>query len=153
MLGRPHIGQLLVEKGCVGSVTEAMDRWLWDGQPLRGPAAPAAADAIRLINQAGGVAVIAHPLEYGYDNEGVERLIQTGHDLGAVGVECRYSGYTAQEEALLESLARARDMVVTGGSDFHGPRKPLPSGVRHRPPRVYYQAVEQLKACQQARTL
>lgn len=33
MLGRPHIGQLLVEKGCVGSVTEAMDRWLWDGQP------------------------------------------------------------------------------------------------------------------------
>lgn len=92
----------------MGSVTEAMDRWLWDGQPyyVARQHLPAA-DAIRLINQAGGVAVIAHPLEYGYDNEGVERLIQTGHDLGAVGVECRYSGYTAQEEALLESLARA----------------------------------------------
>lgn len=154
MLGRPHIGQLLVEKGCVGSVTEAMDRWLWDGQPyyVARQHLPAA-DAIRLINQAGGVAVIAHPLEYGYDNEGVERLIQTGHDLGAVGVECRYSGYTAQEEALLESFARARDMVITGGSDFHGPRKPYRLGSGTGSLRVYYQAVEQLKARQQARTL
>lgn len=147
MLGRPHIGQLLVEKGCVGSVTEAMDRWLWDGQPYFVPRQHLpASEAIRLIKKAGGVAVIAHPLEYGYDRAGVERLIQTGYELGAVGVECHYSGYTAEEEAMLESFARARNMVITGGSDFHGPRKPYGLGTGTGSLRVYYRTVEELKA-------
>ncbi len=146
MLGRPHIGQLLVEKGCIGSVTEAMDRWLWDGQPYYVPRQHLPAkDAIRLIQKAGGVAVIAHPLEYGYDKEGVERLIQTGYDLGAVGVECHYSGYTAEEEAMLESFATARDMVITGGSDFHGSRKAYQLGTGTGSLRVYYHTVEELK--------
>lgn len=147
MLGRPHIGQLLVEKGCVGSVTEAMDRWLWDGQPYFMPRQHLpAADAIRLIRKAGGVAVIAHPLEYGYDKKGVERLIQTGCELGAGGVECHYSGYTPEEEAMLESFATARGMVITGGSDFHGPRKPYQLGTGTGSLRIYYSAVEALKA-------
>lgn len=147
MLGRPHIGQLLVEKGCVGSVTEAMDRWLWDGQPYFVPRQHLPiADAIRLIKKAGGVASIAHPLEYGYDKEGVERLIQTGCELGAIGVECHYSGYTREEEAMLESFAKARNMVITGGSDFHGSRKPYQLGTGTGTLRVFYQTVEELKA-------
>ena len=151
MLGRPHIGQLLVEKGVIGSVTEAMDRWLWDGQPYYVPRQHLpAAEAIRLIKKAGGVAVIAHPLEYGYDKEGVERLIQTGYELGAVGVECHYSGYTAEEEAMLESFAKDRGMVITGGSDFHGPRKPYGLGTGTGSLRAYYHTVEELKARQKA---
>lgn len=151
MLGRPHIGQLLVEKGCVGSVTEAMDRWLWDGQPYFMPRQHLpAAEAIRLIKKAGGVAVIAHPLEYGYDKDGVEQLIQTGYELGAVGVECHYSGYTAEEETMLTAFATARGMVVTGGSDFHGPRKPYQLGTGTGTLRVYYATVEALKARQAA---
>lgn len=147
MLGRPHIGQLLVEKGCVSSVTEAMDRWLWDGQPYFVPRQHLpTADAIRLIRKAGGVAVIAHPLEYGYDKTGVERLIQTGCELGAGGVECHYSGYTPEEEAMLESFATARGMVITGGSDFHGPRKSYQLGTGTGSLRIYYSAVEALKA-------
>lgn len=151
MLGRPHIGQLLVEKGCIGSVTEAMDRWLWDGQPyfVARQHLPAG-EAIRLIRKAGGVAVIAHPLEYGYDRAGVEQLIQTGYELGAAGVECHYSGYTAEEESMLESFAQARNMVITGGSDFHGPRKPYQLGTGTGSLRVYYRTVTELKARQAA---
>ena len=64
MLGRPHIGQLLVEKGCIGSVQVAMNRWLDDGKPyfVARRHLPMK-DAIRLIQAAGGVADVAHPLE------------------------------------------------------------------------------------------
>ena len=147
MLGRPHIGQLLVEKGFIGSVSEAFDRWLDDGKPyfVERRHLPAS-DAIRLINQAGGVAVIAHPLEYGYDRAGTEQLIQNGLELGAVGVECHYSGYTDEEEAMLEGFARDRGMVITGGSDFHGSRKIYQLGTGTGNLRVYYQSVAALKA-------
>lgn len=146
MLGRPHIGQLLMEKGYIGSVSEAFDRWLDDGKPyfVERKHLPAE-DAIRLINQSGGVAVIAHPLEYGYDRAGIEQLIQNGLALGAVGVECHYSGYTAQEEAMLEGFAKARGMVITGGSDFHGDRKLYQLGTGTGEMKVYYQSVIDLK--------
>ena len=147
MLGRPHIGQLLVEKGCIGSVSEAFDLWLDDGKLyfVERQHLPAA-ESIRLIRKAGGVAVVAHPLEYGYDRAGTERLIEECRQLGAVGVECHYSGYTAEEEAMLESFARARNMAITGGSDFHGTRKRYQLGTGTGALRVTYDSVEALKA-------
>lgn len=147
MLGRPHIGQLLVEKGCIGSVQEAMDRWLWDGMPYFMPRQHLPmGEAIRLIQAAGGVAVIAHPLEYGYDWAGVEQLIETGRQLGAVGVECHYSGYSNEDCARLEALARARGMVITGGSDYHGSRKKYGLGTGTDNLDLDYSIVEALKA-------
>ena len=146
MLGRPHIGQLLVEKGCIGSVQGAMNRWLDDGKPyfVARRHLPMK-DAIRLIQAAGGVADIAHPLEYGYDWDGVEQLIQTAYELGAVGVECHYSGYTDEECAKLESFARARGMVITGGSDYHGSRKVYGLGSGTNNLDLDYSIVEELK--------
>ena len=146
MLGRPHIGQLLVEKGCIGSVQEAMNRWLDDGKPyfVERQHLPMS-EAIRLIQAAGGVADIAHPLEYGYDWDGVEQLIQTAYELGAVGVECHYSGYTDEECAKLESFARARGMVITGGSDYHGSRKVYGLGSGTGNLDLDYSIVEELK--------
>lgn len=147
MLGRPHIGQYLVEQGCIGSVQEAMDRWLWDGQPYYVPRQHLPmSEAIRLIQAAGGVAVIAHPLEYGYDWAGVELLIETGHQLGAVGVECHYSGYRDEDCARLEALAKARGMVITGGSDYHGNRKKYGLGTGTGNLNLDYAIVEALKA-------
>lgn len=146
MLGRPHIGQLLVERGCIGSVSEAFDRWLDDGKTyfVERQHLPAS-ESIRLIRKAGGIAVVAHPLEYGYDWEGTERLIQECHELGALGVECHYSGYTAEEETMLESFALARDMAITGGSDFHGSRKAYQLGTGTGTLCVRYNSVESLK--------
>ena len=146
MLGRPHIGQLLMEKGYISSVSEAFDRWLDDGKPyfVERRHLPAE-DSIRLINKSGGVAVIAHPLEYGYDRSGIEQLIRTGRELGAVGVECHYSGYTAEEETMLEGFAKAHGMVITGGSDFHGDRKKYQLGTGTGEMKVYYQSVVDLK--------
>ena len=138
--------ELLVEKGCIGSVQEAMNRWLDDGKPyfVARRHLPMK-DAIRLIQAAGGVADIAHPLEYGYDWDGVEQLIQTAYELGAVGVECHYSGYTDEECAKLESFARARGMVITGGSDYHGSRKVYGLGSGTNNLDLDYSIVEELK--------
>ena len=138
--------ELLVEKGCIGSVQEAMNRWLDDGKPyfVARRHLPMK-DAIRLIQAAGGVADIAHPLEYGYDWDGVEQLIQTAYELGAVGVECHYSGYTDEECAKLESFARARGMVITGGSDYHGSRKAYGLGSGTNNLDLDYSIVEELK--------
>ena len=135
-----------MEKGCIGSVQEAMNRWLDDGKPyfVARRHLPMK-DAIRLIQAAGGVADIAHPLEYGYDWDGVEQLIQTAYELGAVGVECHYSGYTDEECAKLESFARARGMVITGGSDYHGSRKVYGLGSGTNNLDLDYSIVEELK--------
>ena len=75
----------------------------------------------------------------------VEQLIQTAYELGAVGVECHYSGYTDEECAKLESFARARGMVITGGSDYHGSRKVYGLGSGTGNLDLDYSIVEELK--------
>ena len=68
-------------------------------------------------------------------------------DCGAVGMECLYSGYTRSDTDYLESIARRFGLCVTGGSDFHGARKPnIDMGTGTGDLRVPYELLEILKA-------
>ena len=116
-LARPHLARVLWNQGHVGSVAEAFDRYIADD----GPAYVAVhaldvAGAIEKIHQAGGIAVWAHPpmpLLGGALREFV--------DAGLDGIECYRPRVSPPDLNRLLNKAHQHDLVVTGGSDWHGP--------------------------------
>jgi len=126
VIGRMHFALALCRKGCATSVAEAFDRYLGDGAPAyvdKERIAPA--EAIGAIRQAGGLAVLAHPVQLHLANRAqLERVVRelARHGLGAI--EVYHTEHTpAQTRAFLD-LARRLGLGVTGGSDFHGAAKP-----------------------------
>lgn len=117
--GRPHVAQVMVQKGYVVSVKEAFDRYLRAGGPAYvSHRKLGVRDACALIRRAGGVAVMAHP---GFQ-DGSEALIRELAGEGLLeGVECYYAEHTPEQTARFVGLCREFGLVTTGGSDFHGP--------------------------------
>ena len=147
-IGRPHFAACLVEHGLVGSVREGFDRYLNRGcRYYRARRFLPLEEAFAAISGAGGKAVFAHPLQYRMDDAALTALTRRLTDCGAVGMECLYSGYTRSDTDYLESIARRFGLCVTGGSDFHGARKPnIDMGTGTGDLRVPYELLEILKA-------
>jgi predicted metal-dependent phosphoesterase TrpH len=142
-VGRPHVAQALVEAGYAESVADAFARYIGKGCPAYVPRYKLSpADAVRLIVSAGGLPVIAHPLE----QPGPQVLrgwLPQLCALGLAGLEVYYGPYTPDEEKLLLALAEEYQLIPTGGSDFHGP------GIHATPlggHRVPHETVARLKA-------
>lgn len=113
-IGRPHIAQALVEAGHVATTSEAFERFIGRTGPAyveRFRLNPE--DAVALILRAGGAPVLAHPREVTY---WIEPLVK----VGLVGLEALYGLYDEATRAHLTQLARQYDLIITGGSDFHG---------------------------------
>lgn len=124
-LGRPHIAQRLVELGAVSSVKEAFRRYLDTGRSCYVPRQYIPfADGVKLIRDCGGVAVLAHPLQYGYGKAELEALVKTAAEAKVTGMEILYTGYTQGDIQKLYDLAEKYTLLPTGGSDFHGENKP-----------------------------
>ena len=125
-LGRPHIAQLLVKKKVVASIDEAFDKLLGTGKPAYVDKKRVDFDkAIKIIIAAGGVPVLAHPGLLDYQNEDqLDDLIGNLKEAGVQGMEVYYSGHTPNEARLYAELARRHDLLMTGGSDFHGAIQP-----------------------------
>ena len=116
--GRPHVAQVMVDRGYVKSVREAFDRFLAAGKPANVPRKKLTpADAVRLLRRAGGVPVFAHPGLAGRD-----ALIPELVEAGLMGIECYYPEHSAAQTGSYVEICRDRGLVATGGSDFHGPR-------------------------------
>lgn len=127
-LGRPHVAQALVEAGHVADFQQAFDELLADGRPAAVPKhALSPEDAVRLIVDAGGAAVLAHPA---LSSPGVidEALLDRLVVAGLVGVEADHADQDRSARERWRRLAAERDLLVTGGSDFHGDRKRLRVG-------------------------
>jgi predicted metal-dependent phosphoesterase TrpH len=117
-VGRPHVARAMVKAGQVKTFREAFDEYLGDGKPAcveKRRLVPG--DAIRAVQAAGGVAVIAHPGMNGGPEE-LDPLVELGLD----GVEVRHPNHGEKSEAAFDDFALRHDLVRTGGSDFHGPR-------------------------------
>ena len=115
--GRRHLAQMLVQSRRVASLREAFFRYLHDNGRVAVPkAALPAADAIVLIRGAGGVVSWAHPT-YDGSREKLSRI----RDLGLQAIEVQFPGCNAGRERQLRVWAADLDLVVTGGSDCHGP--------------------------------
>jgi hypothetical protein len=119
--GRPHIAQMLVDKGVVYSLDQAFSQFLG-----KGAAAYAdrfkypAIEAIAMIRDDGGVAVLAHPISLDATLTLLPGLLRALQALGMQGVEAYYPTHNASDIRKIKQMAEASGLVVTGGSDFHG---------------------------------
>ncbi|WP_035295742.1 PHP domain-containing protein [Brevibacillus thermoruber] len=115
-IGRPHIAEELMELGVVGSIDEAFAKYLGrEGAAYVNPPRISPQEAITLIQEAGGAAVLAHPGLYD-DDELVRELIAFGLD----GIEVWHPDNDAADRERYRTWAEEHGLVMTGGSDFHG---------------------------------
>jgi len=124
-VGRPHIAQVLMRKGYVKSAKEAFDRFLAQGKPAYVPRElPEPVEAMGWIRAAKGVPVLAHPLWAKQNDAGLFALCGRLKAEGLGGMEVHYSTHNPKQTAELLDIATRLDLLVTGGSDFHGMTKP-----------------------------
>lgn len=121
VMGRPHVARALLEAGHVSSVSDAFDRYLKPGKPGYVPKEDVkVCEAVRLIRQAGGVAVLAHPMELKMGETTLEPLVHEWKTQGLAGVEVYHPSAQNNHAAFLYQMAQRENMLITGGSDFHG---------------------------------
>ena len=125
-LGRPHIAQALVNKGVVAAIDEAFEKFLGTGRPAYvDKFRIECIQAIEIILGAGGIPVLAHPgLLNCKSDDAFDHLIAGLKEMGIRGVEVYYPGHTSAQTRLFAGLARRHDLLMTGGSDFHGAIQP-----------------------------
>lgn len=125
IITRAHFAKLLYKKGYVKNIKDAFLKYLGEDGPYyvaREYISPE--DTIALIKEAGGIPVLAHPLLYHLSEKELEALLVRLKASGLAGIEAIYSNNVSNEEAYACSLARKYDLLISGGSDFHGSVKP-----------------------------
>lgn len=123
VVARPHVARALVEAGYANSVSNAFDKYLLPGKCGYVPKTEVkVAEAARLIAGAGGVAVLAHPMELKMGEMALEALVHEWHGHGLAGIEVYHPSAANNSLPFLKNLAQRENMLVTGGSDFHGPQ-------------------------------
>ena len=125
-LGRPHIAQMMISKGVVSSIDEAFDQFLGADKPAYvDKYRVECSKAINAIRGAGGIPVLAHPGLLEYENEDqLNDLLGQLKQMGIEGVEVYYSEHSAEQTRLFAELARRHNLLMTGGTDFHGSIQP-----------------------------
>ncbi|MHB9075178.1 MAG: PHP domain-containing protein [Desulfobaccales bacterium] len=147
-VGRPHIARALMEAGYVKSIQEAFDTYLRMGgkayvSKFRFPPD----QALAMIREAQGIPVLAHPFTLNLGAFALKNRIVELKGLGLAGLEVFYSEHSSEQEALYFKLARELDLLVSGGSDFHGQNKPeITLGSMACQAKLTYNLVEALKA-------
>jgi predicted metal-dependent phosphoesterase TrpH len=148
-IGRPHIARALMESGYISDIQEAFDKYLGWHKPayvskFRFPPP----EALTMIREAKGVPVLAHPFTLNLGSAfALKNLLVELKGQGLAGLEVYYSEHTPEQEALYLKLARELDLLVTGGSDYHGDNKPeITLGSMPSQEKLTYNLVEALKA-------
>ena len=116
-VGRPHIAQAMLEQGYIPSLDEAFAKYIGRQGPAyaeRERLSPE--EAVKLVVKAGGLPVMAHPA----DIDGLEKLLIKLKEVGLVGLEAYYNGYSRKTIHHLVQLANKYGLLTSGGSDFHG---------------------------------
>jgi 3',5'-nucleoside bisphosphate phosphatase len=125
-LGRPHIARIMVKKGVVPSIDAAFDQYLGYGKPAYVDRFRfGCEDTIRIILNAGGIPVLAHPVLLNIQQFDIfENLITVLTEMGLRGIEVYYPEHTQDLMTYYTRIARRHDLLITGGTDFHGDLKP-----------------------------
>lgn len=125
-IGRPHIAKTIINKGYAQTIDEAFDIYLGFNKPAYVDKYRLdCQDAIDIITGAGGIPVLAHPFLLKIaDKSSIEALILDLKDMGMQGIEVYYPEHPPEYSEFYSGLARKYDLVITGGTDFHGKLKP-----------------------------
>jgi predicted metal-dependent phosphoesterase TrpH len=122
---RAHFARFLEAEGYVKSKQEAFEKYMGVGCPYYIPREYIRPEeAISWIHEAGGLAFLAHPYLYGFSEAKVKNTLQILKEEGMDGVEAYHSSVGMGQTNLLRQYAAKLDLLVSGGSDFHGDNKP-----------------------------
>lgn len=125
IITRAHFARYLTEHGITKDNKDAFDRFLGDTSPFYVPREYMSPEtAVREIHHAGGLAVLAHPLSYRFSDEQILAMVRQLKEQGLDGVEAVYGAYSREQEATVRELAKRFDLLLSGGSDYHGSNKP-----------------------------
>jgi predicted metal-dependent phosphoesterase TrpH len=147
-IGRPHIAEAMVERGYIAHIKDAFDGILNDdGMAFVGRSHITMVDSVELIKNAGGVAVLAHPVFI----PGYEELLPKIAGMGFVGFEVHYGDFDPDQRKKLLALAEEYEMLPCGGSDYHamgheGESLPGTAG----PPVEVFERLESLASAQRS---
>ena len=143
-VGRPHIADALVRRGVVPDRGAAFaDILATGGRYHVGHYAPDPVRATRLIREAGGVPVMAHPLAAARGEVVPERVIADMAAAGLAALEADHRDHTPAQRRRARELAAELGLLVTGSSDYHGTGKPNRLGENRTDPQVYAALVAQ----------
>jgi predicted metal-dependent phosphoesterase TrpH len=137
--GRPHVARALIQRKVCATLDEAFERFLKKNRPGWVPKEKiSAADALDLIHEADGLAVVAHP-GLARTEEALPALLEAGID----GIECFHTKHSPAASEYYVSVAEQHNLLVTGGSDCHGMNKgkPLVGSIK-----LPYEYVRQMKS-------
>lgn len=122
LVSRSHFARYIVEQGHAKDVKSVFDHWLAKGKPgYVGHAWATLEDALRWIDGAGGIAVIAHPGRYRLSKAELRLLFAAFKDQGGRGIEILSGSHKDEEVREFSRIAREFGFLASRGSDFHGP--------------------------------
>lgn len=141
-IGRPHIAQLMVQKGYVKTPRDAFELYLKEGALCYAPGIKFhPREVIAEIHRANGKAVLAHP-HFIRKGSSLRKLL----DLPFDGIECYYGNLAKALELPWLKIAQDRGLIATGGSDYHGALKPhIPLGCSWVNEATFQQLLSKLK--------
>ena len=120
--GRPHVANALRQAGHVNSHNEAFERFLKDDGPAYVPYEKfTAQEGIGLLLSCGAVPVWAHP--YIFRGGTVETILPELLEAGLMGIEVYHPTHSVSQTRKLEEYCQTHNLLMTGGSDYHGPKK------------------------------
>lgn len=122
VIGRPHFCRVMLKHGICEKWEDVFNIYL-DTDEFHAVVEdkPDSIDCTDAIHQAGGIVSLAHPYQTGLEGAELEALVKRMKDAGQLdAIECWHSGHTQEHSSFYLSLAKKYDLIVTGGSDFHG---------------------------------
>lgn len=124
-VGRPHIARAIVEAGAASDVQNAFDVYLGErGRAYLPKDKFTPEKALALLKAEGATTILAHPYTMQLDGDEEAEAIAGLMDMGLDGIECHYTEHTRTMTEKYLALAERMDLLVSGGSDFHGSAKP-----------------------------
>lgn len=148
VITRANIARFLYEHGMIPTIQTAFEKYIGDNCKCyvnRFKITPM--DGVRLIKEAGGTAILAHPLLYHMSDSTLQKMVDEMKEAGLDGIEAVYCTYTPAEERQMKQFAKANDLLISGGSDFHGTTKPkLNLATGYGKLHIPYEILETIKA-------
>jgi predicted metal-dependent phosphoesterase TrpH len=148
VLTRAHFARYLLNRQYISTMKEAFDKYIGPGCPCYLPKPLITPEeSIRIILNANGLPILAHPLLYHLSIEEIDELLVYLKKLGLVGLEAIYSSNTGNDENEMRHLANIHGLILSGGSDFHGTNKPqIDLGTGKGNLKIPYELVEKMQA-------
>ncbi len=147
IIGRAHFARILTEKGYTSSVKEGFDKYLANGRPAYdGTQYLTASDAVKLINDLGGVSFVAHPHLIRLNDADLRKFLIELKSCGLCGLEGYYNEYTDEMQNYFQKLAVDLGLEICGGTDYHAKMKPhIEIGIGQGNMQIPYSVLENIK--------